>query len=243
MSQSPWSTVITSTPTSPRITRATSARARPRSVAGSARRCRRSAHRREVVDGVERRPHRGAERCSVAVPQRVQRRAPALVVSHSSSPGIRTESTSPADITGSGPNSEVGDDAAADVEALERRAAGVGADQPVEPADAGVGAGVGVLDLLHRGEVRAVRRRQPGRVDGGQLAGVPQRQQRRELGVQPEHAVLGEQPVGRDGDPRAGRVVDGVGVRHDQRQPVGGAAQREHDQHRRRGRARRRPRW
>ena len=53
--------------------------------------------------------------------------------------------------------------------------------------------GVGVLDLLHRGEVRAVGRRQPGRVHGGHLAGGPERQQRLEARVQAEHAVLGQQ--------------------------------------------------
>ena len=52
---------------------------------------------------------------------------------------------------------------------------------------------------------------QPGGVHRGEPAGVPQRQQRGQRRVQPEHAVAGEQPRRRDtAMPRAGRVVDGV---------------------------------
>ena len=70
---------------------------------------------------------------------------------------------------------------------------GVEPDHPVDPALPERRAGVGVLDQLHRREVRAVRLLHADGLHGGQLAGVPQPLQRRQLGVQPEHRVLGDQ--------------------------------------------------
>ena len=123
---------------------------------------------------------------------------------------------------------------------LQRRGPGHVADEAVQPAHALGGTGGGVLDGLHRCEVRAVRHGQAGGVHRAHPALLPQRQQRGERRVQAEEVVLGHEPVGRHRDPRARAVVDRVAVRHDQGQAVGGAAHREHHEDvggaRRRGR-------
>ena len=103
-------------------------------------------------------------------------------------------------------------------------------DQAVEPAGPGRRPGRGVLELLHRGEVRAVRGRQAGGVDPTQLAGAPERQQRRERRVHAEEGVRRDQLVLGDRDAGTGFVVDRVAVGDDQAHAVGGAAQGQHDQ-------------
>ena len=95
------------------------------------------------------------------------------------------------------------------------------------------GAGVGVLDLLHGVEVRAVGDRQPGGVHRGDLAGLPQRDQGGHRRVQAEQAVLDEQPVGGDRDAGAGAGSSrGRRAGRPCREPVGAAAQRDHDEDR-----------
>ena len=116
--------------------------------------------------------------------------------------------------------------------ALQRRGAGQLAEEPVEPAVALGRAGGRVLDGLHRGEVRAVRGRHAGGVHRRERAGVPHRQQRRERRVQAEHRVGRQQRRVGYADARARGVVGGVAVRHDEREAVGGAAQRQQDEHR-----------
>ena len=54
-------------------------------------------------------------------------------------------------------------------------------------------AGVGVLDLLHRGEVRAVRAPEADGVHRGEPSCCPELPQRRQRGVQPEHVVRCDQ--------------------------------------------------
>ena len=65
--------------------------------------------------------------------------------------------------------------------------------QAVDPADAGVGPSVGVLEPLHRVEVATRWLWQPDSVHRCHLPGVPHRQQGGEAWMQAEEAVLGQQ--------------------------------------------------
>ena len=67
-----------------------------------------------------------------------------------------------------------------------------------------LGARVGVLHLLHRGEVGPVGHRQAGRVHGRHLARLPQRLEGGHRRVQAEHAVL--PAAGRPGTAMRGRA-------------------------------------
>ena len=247
MSQSPWSTVSTATPTSPRDRRARPrASARPRSeprVLGAVGRLVGAVlDGLEAGDGAERRLHRAGRAAAVSPSQSVcsERDRAALGV-----PVVVAGDADAVDAVGRHHRLRAVERGRAATPPPRLRpwsglaSASVPTSRLSQP-DRDRRAGVGVLDLLHRGEVRAVRRGQAGRVHGGHLAGGPERQQRLERRVQAEHAVLGEQRVGRDGDAGPGRVVDRVGVRDDERQPVAGAAQREHDEDRGRGRGGRR---
>ena len=238
MSQSPWSTVSTSTPTSARMTRATSDRALPRSeppydavlstVAFTG-------ARSEVAWRVERIALPSTlVSSSQSVPSE-RRRLPGGSVSYWSSPAMDMSSTEPTVINGIGPTSSVGAGPDSMPTRLERGVVVAGADEPVQPAHSLARPRVGVLELLHRREVRAVRRRQPGRVHRRDLAGVPQGQQGREVGVQAEEGVGDEELVLRDRDVGSRRVVRRIAVRHDEREAVGRSAQGEHDEHRGRG--------
>jgi hypothetical protein len=68
-------------------------------------------------------------------------------------------------------------------------------------------------------------------VHRGEAAGLPVRQQRLQGGVEPEPAGVTKQPVAphADGRPRLG--VGRVAGRHDRRQAVEAAAQRQHHEH------------
>ena len=106
----------------------------------------------------------------------------------------------------------------------------VQADHPVHPATPGGGAGVGVLDLLHRGEVRPVRHREADGVHGGELTRGERPLQRLHRRVQAERRVLGEQRAAGTGDRRARGVVARVAVRHHDAEAVDPAAQADHHQ-------------
>ena len=110
---------------------------------------------------------------------------------------------------------------------------GVDADQPVDPADAGGRARVGVLDLLHRLEVAAVGYRQTDGVDGAERAGVPHRHQVGERRVQPEARVGAEERALGHEDRGAvvGEVVVVDAARHHHGEAVGSPAQAQDDDH------------
>ena len=170
--------------------------------------------------------HRPAEPAAVAVPQRCRERAAAPDRSASSSPAtwhvvdVRRP-TSPAAgrrarsarrrCPGSAPG-------AASI--------GVGADQPVQPARPARSSRGGVLHLLHGGEVRAVRRGQPRRVDGGQLPAVQNGSSGPNAGCRPNIPSLASSTSERWRFGAGRCVVGRVGVRNDQGQPVAGPAQR-----------------
>ncbi len=120
--------------------------------------------------------------------------------------------------------------AAADLDGAERPRRVVQRQDAVEPAGPQRAAGRRGLDLRHRLEVRAVRFREPRRVDDGECAGVVQALEPHEGGVQGERGVELEPHVRRDGDGRAQpgevRVADG----RDGGQPVEPAAQRQDDE-------------
>ena len=107
--------------------------------------------------------------------------------------------------------------------------AGAETDHPVDPPGARLGAGGGVLDLLDRGEVRAVRHREPGGLDGRELTGLPERLERGHRRVQPEHRVLAQQRGRGHGGRRTRLVVAGVAVGYDDAEAVDAAAQADHD--------------
>ena len=229
MSQSPWSTVITSVPTPDRTIRETSDSAWPSPLEGYA------------VAGAPAGVSRAAPKvCAPEIASRTARLI-GLLPRHacardasrrpsSSAPATLAWSTRPTTKAGCAPKSEVGAWLPIAVPCSGERA-GQLAQQAVEPAGALGRAGGGVLDGLHGREVRPVGCGHAGGVHGGQRAGVPHRQQRGQGGVQPEHRVRCEQRGVGDRQARSRGVVDRVGVRDDEREAVGRATQREDHQH------------
>ena len=207
MSQSPWSTVMTCTPMSPRTIRAACESESPRSPRGV---------RRTVggLGGAGRSPARRCPRTRTcrgprvpstlpSLPHSVVRLARRRAAESPSVPAMLIPSTESADMAAAGPLSDVGSTPLPSPTACTGLAM---ASRPisrlsqptrvVEPALASsISSMAAKCDRLGAGR--------PGGVDGGELAGLPQRQQRRQGGVQAEHAVAGEQLVGGDGDARA----------------------------------------
>ena len=104
-------------------------------------------------------------------------------------------------------------------------------DHPLDPAGAQGGARRGALHLFHRLEVRHRRVRLADGMHQRELAGLPQRHQRCECPVQPEHLVQLDQLGRRDPDVGAVRRVVRVARRHDGGQPVEATAEADHDEH------------
>ena len=204
--------------------RARRRRSRPATPWGTPRRSTagRSGQRRtEPVDHLERGPSGGTEHARRATPDRVEVLAAPRHVSVV--PGSENSPRWVADRVGDGPVSMVGTievvRCTASVGLLRRRAR-----PSVHPAAADARGQVGVLDLLHRQEVRAVRLVHADRVDSSELPAVVEPLQRLHRRVQAEHGVLRDQRRRRDRDRRAGGVVGRVAVRDDQAEPVDAAA-------------------
>ena len=232
MSQSPWSTVTTSI-ADVAADRAGDLRERAaevgvgvaRAVVGGAPRRGRTRRRRRTSTAS---PRASGERSSV--PQRAQRApAPAVVATRPRRGAARRRPRRPTS-SAPGRRARSASTPPAEVEALERGAARRRADQPVQPAAAAdePGSASSTASIAAKWE-----RLGAGRPVACTAASVPASHSGSSgasSGCRPNVAVAGEQPVGGHGDPRPGRVVGRVGVRHDQGQPVGGAAQRQHDE-------------
>ncbi len=234
MSQSPWSTVITSDPDVPahdprrlgqRLAQIRTGIGRP--VRGGL------LGRGEVAQRPRTwRAFRGPAATASSSHSVCRDRSRPSSVSYWSWPGNSTSSTSEADITGSVPYKDAGTAPEPRLKPWRGESPGRCPRRRLSQPSRVRGAGVGVLDLLHCGEVRAVRGGQARRVHRSQATRVPQREQWRQLGMETEHAVLAQQPVRGHRDPGPSLVVDRVCVGDHQREAVAGSAQREDHQDR-----------
>ena len=223
------------------MTRATSPRARPRSLPGYVRAVRRLVG--AVLDGLERRRRR---RTSTSSP----RPSRELLPSHSVCRerirgGPDSPSSSPATpiaVDAAGRHHRLravqrgGRDAGAQVEALQRVGVGVGADQPVEPADRTDEPGSASSTSSIAAKCERFGAGSPVACTAASLPAVQSGSSGASAGCRPNMPSLASSTSDGDGDVGPGGVVGRVGVRDDQRQAVGRPAQRQHDQHRGRGR-------
>ena len=213
-SQSPWSTVITSTPTSPLMTRATSRRARPRSDAGvlgavgRARGLSRPARSRSP--GAECRPHRTGPGPSARGPT-------ACAATSSGGSGVPLVVAGDHHVVDAGGgHHRLGAvqrrrrDAAADAEGPAAGGVAVDADQPVEPARTRIdepGSASSTSSIAAKCERLGAG--SPVAWTAASLPAFHNGSSGASVGVQPERPVLGEQCAGGDRDPRPRGVVRG----------------------------------
>ena len=239
MSQSPWSTVITSTPTSPRMICAAVARDWPERAA------------RVGGRGCPRRP--GPARTPLMASNVVRMLRPSVDFSRchmirsdfwrrpsSSLPGSSTSSTRPADIVAAGPTSEVGMVLVPALNPCSGDVPGVPLTSRLSQPDARrcePGSASSISSMAAKCDRLATG--SPVACTAATMPACPQRHQVGHGRVQPEECrPVTSSAVGGDRDPRPGGVVARVSVRDDEGEPVRAAAQRDA----RRGPTRRWPR-